>query len=186
MATLVKHLVTAEEFLGIEFNSEARFELDNGVIRMMAGGLAVHARLQTNVLAALFAKLRGTGCRPFGSDFAVKTHGLSIRYPDLTVYCGKDAPEFDRLKAFDDPRLIVEILSDSTRRNDIEKKLPEYRNITSLDAILYIDPDDETAHLETRDPVRGWAVTVLERGGSLALPLNDIMLSWDEIFARVS
>ena len=79
MATLAKHLVTAEEFLGIEFDSEARFELDN-VIRMMAGGLAVHARLQSNVLAALFAKLRGTGCRPFGSDFAVKTHGLSIRY----------------------------------------------------------------------------------------------------------
>ena len=186
MATLAKHLVTAEEFLAIEFDGDARFELDNGVIRMMAGGTLAHARIQRTVLIALGERLRGSGCEPFGSDFGVEAHGFSLRYPDVSVFCGRSGPENDRVRAFDDPKLVVEIFSPSTRQDDIKVKLPEYRNITSLDAILYIDPDDETAHLETRDPVRGWAVTVLERGGSLALPLNDITLSWDEIFARAS
>ena len=186
MATLAKHLVTVEEFLAIEFDGDARFELDNGVLRMMAGGTLAHARIQRNVLIALGERLRGSGCEPFGSDFGVEAHGFSLRYPDVSVFCGRSGPENDRVRAFGDPKLVVEIFSPSTRQDDIKVKLPEYRNITSLDAILYIDPDDETAHLETRDSVRGWAVTVLERGGSLALPLNDITLSWDEIFARVS
>ena len=186
MATLAKHLVTVEEFLAIEFDGDARFELDNGVIRMMAGSTVAHSRIQGNVLFALRMKLRGSGCEPFGPDTGVQAHGFSLRYPDVSVFCGRSSPENDRLRALDDPKLVVEVLSPSTRDEYIKVKLPEYRNITSLDAILYIDPDDETAHLETRDPVRGWAVTVLERGGSLALPLNDITLSWDEIFARAS
>ena len=184
MATLAKHLMTAEEFLGIEFDGEARFELDNGVVRMMAGGLAVHARVQSNVMISLGIKLRGTGCTPYGPDMAVTTHKLSVRYPDITIYCDKDSPADDRLKAFDDPKLIVEVLSESTRREDIKVKLPEYRRITSLDAILYIDPEDKTVHLEIRDDVRGWMVKTPDSGESLTLPLHGIVLEWNDIFGR--
>lgn len=184
MATLAKHLMTAEEFLGIEFDGEARFELDNGVVRMMGGGLAVHARVQSNIMISLGVKLRGSGCMPYGPDMGVTTHKLSVRYPDITIYCGKDSPENDRLKAFDDPKLIVEVLSASTRREDIKVKLPEYRAIASLDAILYVDPEDKTVHLETRDPARGWTVTTPEVGGSVTLPLQNIVLTWDDIFSR--
>jgi Uma2 family endonuclease len=182
MATLARHLMTAEEFLGIEFDGEARFELDNGVVRMMAGGLAVHARVQSNVMISLGIKLRGTGCTPYGPDMAVTTHKLSVRYPDITIYCDKDSPENDRLKAFDDPKLIVKVLSESTRQEDIKVKLPEYRAIASLDAILYIDPEDKTVHLETRDPKRGWTVTTPEVGERFTLPLHDIELTWEDIF----
>lgn len=38
-------LLTAEQFLDIEFPSELKAELDNGVIRMMAGGSRDHARV---------------------------------------------------------------------------------------------------------------------------------------------
>ena len=184
MATLAKHLMTAEEFLGIEFDGEARFELDNGVVRMMAGGLAVHARVQSSVMIALGMKLRGTGCTPYGPDMAVTTHKLSVRYPDITIYCDKGSPEDDQLKAFDDPKLIVEVLSESTRREDIKVKLPEYRQIASLNAILYIDPEDKTVHLETRDPTRGWAVTTPEVGEGITLPLHGIVLEWADIFGH--
>ncbi|MFM9977706.1 MAG: Uma2 family endonuclease [Sphingomonadaceae bacterium] len=186
MATLAKRLITVEEFLDIEFPTDTRFELDNGVIKMMAGGLAVHARIRGNVFGALFVKLRGTGCSPFGPDMGVRTHDLSLRYPDVSVFCGRDGPENDKLKSFDDPKLVVEVLSPTTRQDDTKIKLPEYRAIPSLDAILYIDPEDETAHLETRDTARGWVITVLESGGSLTLPLHGIALSWDEIFARAA
>jgi hypothetical protein len=39
-------LLTAEDFLDIDFG-ERKAELDNGVIRMMAGGAARHARQRT-------------------------------------------------------------------------------------------------------------------------------------------
>ena len=42
-------LLTAKEFLEIDFG-ERKAELDNGVIRMMAGGTARHAEVQANLL----------------------------------------------------------------------------------------------------------------------------------------
>ena len=184
MATLAKRLITVDEFLDIEFPSDTRFELDNGVIKMMAGGLAVHARIQGRVFVALANKLRGTGCEPMGPDMGVKAHDLSLRYPDISVFCGREGAENDKLKAFDDPKIVVEVLSPSTRQDDIRIKLPEYRTIKSLNAILYLDPEDKTVHLETRDPTRGWTVTTPEIGQSVTLPLHDITLTWDDIFSR--
>jgi Uma2 family endonuclease len=184
MATLAKRLIDVEEFLDIEFPTDTRFELDNGVIKMMARGQAIHSRIQGNVLVALATKLRGTGCEPFGPNMGVKTSNLSLRYPDVSVFCGRGGPENDRLKAFDDPKLVVEVLSPSTRQDDIRIKLPEYRTMTSLDAILYVDPEEKTVHLETRDPTRGWVVTTAEPGGSTTLPLQEMVMTWEEIFGR--
>lgn len=184
MATLARHLVTVEEFLDIAFDTDERYELDNGVIRMMAGGPAIHARIQGNVFLALGQKLAGSGCSAFGPDMGVSTHRLSLRYPDVSVFCGRDGPENDNLKAFDDPRLIVEVLSRSTRTRDIEVKLPEYRTVETLDTILYIDPEDESIHLETRDEHRNWVVVTFGQGENVAIPPLSLTLTWEEISAR--
>ncbi len=184
MATLATHLVTAEEFLGMEFDTDFRFELDNGVVRMMGGGTARHSDIQGNVLAALKQKLQGSGCKPFGPDMGLQNHRLSLRYPDVSVYCGRSGPENDKLKAFDDPRLVVEVMSPSTRTRDIEVKLPEYRAIQSLQAILYVDPEDETVHLELRNEAGEWVVMPVSPDGLVELPMLNATLSHDEIFAR--
>jgi len=80
-------LLTAKAFLEIDFG-EKKAELDNGVIRMMAGGTVRHAQVQGNIFGWLRQQLRGTGCRPYGSDMATATHDFSIRYPDVSVFCG--------------------------------------------------------------------------------------------------
>ena len=184
MATLPTHLVTADEFLGMEFDTDCRFELDNGVVRMMGGGTLKHSRIQTNVLVALSQKLRGSECEPFGPDMGVLNHRLSVRYPDVSVFCGRSGPENDKLKAIDDPKVVVEVMSPSTRTRDIEVKLPEYRAVLSLSAILYIDPEDETTHLEVRNDAGEWVVVPNTTDGRIEIPMLDLTLSHDEIFAR--
>ncbi len=186
MATAARRLLTVEEFLELDIELEGvpRIELDNGTIWAMAGGSAAHNRVQRNVVSALANALRGSGCSPYGSDMGVRAHDLSLRYPDVSVFCGRDGPENDKLKQFDDPKLIVEILSPSTRRKDIDVKLPEYRAIQSLDAILYVDPDAETVILSTRTAGGGWRDVELTTNEDVALPSLDIILSRTEIFAR--
>jgi Uma2 family endonuclease len=124
MATLATHLVTAEEFIGMEFDTDCRFELDNGVVRMMGGGTVRHSQIQTNVLVALSQKLRGSGCVPHGPNMAARNHRLSVRHPDVSVYCGHSSPENDKLVALNDPKLVIEIFSPSTRSRDIESNCP--------------------------------------------------------------
>ncbi len=179
------YLITVEQFLAIVWDdSDAKAELDNGVIRMMAGGSGAHGRIQSRLIGTLFAKLRGTGCTPYGSDTGLRTHDLSLRYPDISVYCGRDGPDNDHLQAFDDPKLVVEILSPSTKRRDIERKLPEYRAVPGLRHILYIDPETETVRLFTRTGLRAWNEAEFSDGEQVELTEFGFALVWSDIFGR--
>lgn len=174
--------VTVREFLAMDLG-DAKAELVDGVILMMAGGTARHASIAGNVIAALRSKLRGSGCRPYGSDLAVRTGEGSIRFPDVSVYCREDVVAIDdNAQLIGDPRVIFEVLSPSTASNDQITKLAEYRALSGLRAVVFIDPETERVRVvdtaQARDP--GW----LPEGATVDLPMLQTTLSHDEIFAR--
>ncbi|GGB17559.1 hypothetical protein GCM10011380_03840 [Sphingomonas metalli] len=184
MATQIDYpLLTAKDFLEIDFG-ERKAELDNGVIRMMAGGSARHAQVQTNILIALAERLRGSGCRPYNSDMAVRTHDLSIRYPDVSVFCGRSDPANDALKAFDDPRLVVEVLSAGTARTDLRVKLYEYQAMDSIDTILFVDIATERVRVIQRTGPHGWSDVAHDAPFDVPLPALGTTLPHAEMFAR--
>ncbi|MBA3879765.1 MAG: Uma2 family endonuclease [Sphingobium sp.] len=176
-------LLTAEEFLEIDFG-ERKAELDNGVIRMMAGGSARHSQVQTNILVALATRLRGTGCTPYNSDMAARTRDLSIRYPDVSIYCGRNGPANDHLKAFDDPRVIFEVLSAGTARTDLRVKLDEYKALASVDTIVFVDIATERLRVVQRTGPNGWTDEAHDVPFDLPLPSLQVEIPHDEIFAR--
>ena len=176
-------LLTAREFLEIDFG-EQKAELDNGVIRMMAGGTARHARVQSNILVALANRLRGTGCTPYNSDMATRTHDRSVRYPDVTVFCGHDGAEDDDEKAFDDPRVFFEVLSAGTARTDLRVKLPEYVALMSVDTIVFVDIAAELLRIVQRTGPHGWSDVTHDGPVDVNLPSLDVIVPHVEIFAR--
>ena len=188
MASASPRLITVDEFLAIEWDdSDVKAELDHGVIRimrMMAGGSAAHSRVQRNVLVALDIALRGSGCSPHGSDMGVRTSDVALRYPDVSVFCGKGEMPDERILAFDDPKLVVEVLSPTTREKDVLNKLPEYRELASLDHILYIDPEAAAIRLLSRTSPRGWNDEEITVGSDIVLSLLKVTLLWGDIFAH--
>ena len=184
MATQVRYpLLTAKEFLEIDFG-EHKAELDNGVIRMMAGGTARHAEVQTNIIAALRQRLRGSGCKPYGPDMGVVTHAGSVRYPDVSVYCGRSVSPNDNEKSFDDPRVIFEVLSAGTARTDLNVKLPEYQSLPSVDTIIFVDIASERLRIVQRMGRNGWHENAHEAPVDLDLPSLNLTIPHEEIFAR--
>lgn len=182
MATQTEYpLLSAEQFFEINFG-DLKAELDNGTIRMMAGGTARHASVQINIIAALRQRLRGSGCRPYSSDMAVRTDARCIRYPDVSVYCGH-ADDSDA-KAFDDPRVIFEVLSAGTARTDLRIKLPEYKALDSLDTIVFVDIATERLHVVQRTGRGAWGERIHDQPADLVLPALGITIPHDEIFAR--
>lgn len=182
-----KRLLTATEFLEIDFGPDIKAELDNGiirVIRMMAGGTARHSWIQINLGGMLWLGLKGSNCHAFGPDMAVIVNEYSVRYPDLSVYCGKDAVGFDDARAFRDPVLVVEILSPSTAMLDQGAKLEEYRSILSIESILLIDPKTESVRLLSRTGPQSWIDSVHNTGQDIHIPHLNIALPLAEIFAR--
>jgi Uma2 family endonuclease len=186
MATRNLHapLLTVEEFLEIDFGPERKAELSNGVIRMMAGGTGAHNRIQRNVMRLLGNALRGSGCNPYGTDMGVRMHDFSLRYPDVSVFCGREGPENDKLRAFDDPKMVVEVLSPSTRDEDVTVKLPEYKAVASMQTILFIDPETGGMRLLQRNGPASWNDAELAAGSPVPLSEYGLTLAYDDIFSR--
>ncbi len=176
-------LLTAEEFLEIDFGDH-KAELDNGVIHMMAGGTRRHARVQQNMLIALANRLRGSGCTPYGPDMAARTRNLSVRYPDVSVYCGSETPDRDDDKSDAEPRVVVEVLSAGTARTDLRTKLEEYKALPSIDTIVFIDIAVERVRIVQRTGPQGWSDVTHSDPQNVELPALNITIPHAEIFAR--
>jgi Uma2 family endonuclease len=175
--------ITADEFLRIQFGSDEKFELVDGVIVSMAGGTRAHARVQARVLTLLARALRGTGCEAYGSDMAVRTNPVTIRYPDVSVDC-LDAPASDEDLEIGSPRVLIEVLSASTADEDQDQKLKEYQLLPSVDTIAFLDPEKEAIKLVQRLGPDSWRTDGFSTCESLVLPTLGVTIARAEIFAR--
>lgn len=176
--------VEVAEFLAMDLG-DAKAELVDGVIFMMAGGGEAHARIAANLIAFLHPRLRGSGCRPYGSDFATRTQEHTIRFPDVSVYCNRPAdPANDRKQLLGDPQVVFEVLSPSTTSNDQRVKLPEYRALPGLREIVLVDPESERVYLSYRDAQQDWTGHWLDVDEDVRLPSLDLTVPRAEIFAR--
>lgn len=176
--------LTVEEFLAIRFPPDVKAELADGVIVAMAGGTRRHAEVQSNIMLALGRRLRGTGCKPFGSDLGIRTADHGLRYPDVSILCGGSSPDDDGQRASADPRIIFEILSPSTAAIDQGEKLLEYQALASVDTIVFVDPAAQVVRVVQRLGAQSWRDDRFVGEDDISLPSLNVMLPRVEVFAR--
>jgi Uma2 family endonuclease len=145
---------TVEEFFAWQERQSERYELVDGFpVRMMAGAKNVHDDIVVNVVAELRNQLRGGGCRPFTSDGSIETKPGQIRRPDVGVDCGRRDPNATIATL---PRVVVEVLSPTTRDFDTIGKLEEYKLVDSLERIVVIEPNAPEIIIWARGADRSW------------------------------
>lgn len=130
--------MTVDEFLAWQADQEDRFELVDGQPLAMTGAKLRHDRVTVNALLEIRRQLRAGGslCDAFTADIGIRTQSGNLRRPDVSVLC----PPFDEEALItDSPRLVVEVLSESTARVDRFFKLDECKAIPSLGHIIFID-----------------------------------------------
>ena len=131
--------MTVAEFLIWQLSQRDRYELVDGRPVAMTGTKLRHDRVTSNALSEIQRQLRAAGnpCDAFTDDIGILTKPGQLRRPDVSVLC----PPFDEESMTSDrPRLVVEVLSDSTERVDRLIKLDEYKSLESLDYIILADP----------------------------------------------
>lgn len=176
--------ITADEFLEMDFGADRRFELEDGVIVMMAGGTEPHAWVQGNVFAWLRQRLRGSGYRPYGPDMAVRFSETDVRYPKVSIYC--DRPPRNDLtdaKTLANPMAIIDVLSPSTATLDLGTKLEEYKRIPSVRTIAFIDPVNEMCRTVERMN-KGWLDQMFSGERGVEIATLDLTIPHADIFAR--
>ena len=177
MSNVAEKLMSLDEFLTWERDQPERYEYARGVITMMTGGSAAHVTIAMNLAFALRQALRGTGCRPFGSDMKVIANH-TVRYPDISVTC---RPVGDRDDHLSEPVLIIEVISPSTEREDRGRKKFDYFATPSIRQYALIEQDARRIDLYTRTAT-SWTDEIIEGDAVLKLSSIGVEVSLDAIY----
>jgi Uma2 family endonuclease len=178
------HRYTFREYLALERSSTVRHEFLAGEIYAMAGGTPQHAALAAAIIAALSAQLRGGPCRVHSSDLRIRVPDTGLTtYPDVTVVCGPYQSDPEDKNTLVNPRLIVEVTSESTEDYDRGEKLASYQRIASLDAIVLVSHREALLELFERDASRSWKRSEARSGSSLRIASLGVELGVDESYA---
>lgn len=93
-----------------------------------------------NLATELGAQLRGSGCKPYGSDLRVYIEKNSLfTYPDLSIICGKKESRNNDDFNILNPSVLFEVLSESSKDYDRGSKFMLYRDIPTLKTYVIID-----------------------------------------------
>lgn len=142
-----KKLYSIQEYLEMENDSLEKHEYYKGEIFAMSGAGNRHNIISINIIASLKARLKGKGCRPYGSDMRINIpENTLFTYPDISIFCGEVKTLKEDLNTATMPTAIIEILSPSTRNYDRGEKFMLYRAIPSLTDYILID--SEAIHTE--------------------------------------
>ncbi len=149
--------ISVEDYLEGELVSEVKHEYLGGEVHAMAGASNQHNEIAGNSYLAFGTALRGKPCRPFNSDTKVRVQFFNhtrFYYPDAMVVCHKNHAQ-DQWQ--DRPVVIVEVLSESTRRIDLAEKREAYLTIPSLMVLILAEPDEPALTVHRRQPDGGFA-----------------------------
>ncbi len=175
---------TVEEYLALEAKSESRHEFYYGNLYDMPGNTIFHERMVKSLLKILELIISDMGFEVFSKDIKVKTpEGNVFFYPDLIL-----VPIIDQQGnsyVANNPLLIFEVLSDSTRRYDSADKFIQYRKIESLQYYLLVEPEKKVVIFYEKVSDGDWvAKTYTENEEEVKLPLLNATIRIGDIYSK--
>lgn len=172
--------MTPQQFLAFEQNQEVRHELIDGLAIAMAGGTKNHNRLIKTFMRLIDDKLIGSPCEVFSESIKVRFN-QDFFYPDVVVDCADEEHEDEQYAT--QPKLIIEVLSPSTRDKDKGSKFLRYINIDSVQEYVVVEPN--IASIEVFRRAQHWQMWHFGIEDVVTFESIDLTVSVREIYERV-
>ncbi len=143
--------MTVEEWRELErTNSDAKYEYIDGQVYLMSGGSLAHSRISSNTLRALEDALASNSCYVYNLDASVRLAESRYTYPDISVSCDPgDQPTTEQLQVRA-PRVVVEVLSDSTEGKDRIRKANLYHACPTIQEYVLIATKYQAVEIQRR------------------------------------
>lgn len=185
MKNLEKNL-TLQEYFNLEKSSESRHQFCEGKVQELQGETANHSRIVGNLAVFLRSSFNSKTCEVFSINLRVKVKNNFFTYPDVFVICGEIDFYENRQDTILNPKIVFEVLSESTKDYDRGTKFLLYRSLESLtDYVLVSQSEVRIEHFHKND--KGiWSlkeIVSLEEIFSLSSPSCEIPVK--EIYERV-
>lgn len=178
-----RHRYTYAEYLSVDEQGTHRHEYFDGEIYAMPGGTPAHAALTAAFVGTLYAQLQGKPCRVYSSDLRLRVleTGLAT-YPDVSVVCGPLEGDPAGKDTATNPKLIVEVLSDSTEAYDRGAKRKHYQRIASLEQYALVSQHERQIEVWRRSGDE-WSALQIGAGGRVELDSIGCFVDVDTLYA---
>lgn len=183
-SVLQKLDITLSQYFEEEGNAGFRSEYIRGKTYALAESGVTHATLAGDFYARINIHLPER-CRVWQSDMKVVGSTLDLQpfsyYPDIMAACGDD--EDDNAYYRTNPLLIVEVLSKSTQRIDLNEKLTSYTQIKSL--LEYVVVSQDTPFVRVYRRRNNWQAETFGAEDKVLLESIDLAIPVTDIYRRV-
>ena len=134
--------VPIDRYLSLEAEDHLRYEYHAGEVYAMSGGTIQHTILSTNIQRMLGNAMRDKrkNCIALNSEVKIEIERANrYVYPDAAVVCGK-INESDTIKgAIRNPRVVVEVVSESSGDDDRGAKMRYYLSLPTVKEYVLIE-----------------------------------------------
>jgi Uma2 family endonuclease len=174
-----------EEYVRALEMSELRLEYQEGAIYAMAGGTPAHAQLSAAMIGLLYSRLPKT-CKTATSDMKVRVEATDLStFPDVSVVYGEaKAPSIDA-NAITNPTFLVEVTSRSTEDYDRGDKLSQYKQIPSLQAVVFVSHRSRRLTVVER-AADGWDERDYRSGEVMKLAAPAVEIAVDDVYEGIA
>ncbi len=166
--------ISVDEWRALEqSNQDVKYEYIDGQIYMMSGGSLAHSRISSNTVRTLEDALGSQSCYVYNSDASVRLSESRYLYPDVSVSCdGRDQPTTEQTQVLS-PRVVVEVLSDSTEGKDRIKKAHLYHACPTIQEYVLIPTRYQAVEVQRRTGDE-WTIHVFGPGDEIELASIDV------------
>ncbi len=191
-----------EEYLKLSHDCEYRLQYSDGQIlsfieinqktnTIMGEATVSHERLVARFiqfLANLF-DIQDSNCQVLGSNIKIFIAEDHKAYnPDVAVVKGEVIEKNYKYNkrtssGIVNPYIIVEVLSDSTRRFDLSEKLRDYQLIPSLEQVIFVEQGTVWASTYIRKNAHEWRNIIYESTDA-QIPVGAGFISLEKIYAK--
>jgi len=161
-----------------EEKSELRHELINGALYETSGASTFHNKIVGNIYFLLRVLLKGTNWDIAFESFKVFNPDRNYFYPDIAI----SYPEVQKYFS-EKPLLIVEVLSNTTRKFDLTDKFIQYQKIQTLQYYLCVEPEQQVViFYHKRDDGEWMTETFTKDEQQIELPKLNISFTIKDIY----
>jgi Uma2 family endonuclease len=155
-------IYTLDEYILLDEASDIRHEFINGQLYDMSGATDLHNEICFN-LTLLFKTLLGKkGFKVYMEGVKCKIQGEEYyTYPDVFITNNESDHENKYIKQH--PSLIIEVLSDSTRKYDSVDKFIQYQKIDSLQYYILVEPEVFSVHCFSKEENGEWQAAIFTK-----------------------
>lgn len=187
VAQLQLKYYTPEKYLELEEKSDIKNEYLDGEIIPMAGGTTNHNQIAINFCRAFPLTIDDRDYYIYINDVKLWIPDYRFyTYPDLMIIEGKPIYQSDNNNIVTNPKIIIEVLSNSTQNYDRTEKFRAYRSLPSLQEYILISQSSYYVEQFSKQTEQQWLFNAIEgENNHLTLASIDFSISFSQIYQRI-